>query len=120
MTDIFTRVAIKLFCNFIGSDEFGNMYYEHKFKKRPFGRAKRIVLYNGKVEATKVPPQWYSWLHHMSPEAPESNEKAHEWSQDYTPNLTGTKAAYLPSGHPLSANYKRKKSVGDYQAWKPN
>lgn len=120
MTDIFTIVATKLFCNLIGNDEFGNQYYEHRFKKRTFGRARRSVIFKGKVEATKIPPQWYNWLHHMADDAPLNNEKTHDWEDDYTPNLTGTRGAYLPAGHPLSGKSKRRKSIGDYQAWKPN
>ena len=37
-----------LFGKFIGEDEFGNKYYENKKKKR-------WIIYNGEIEATKIP-----------------------------------------------------------------
>ena len=38
-------------------DNSGNKYYESK-------KGKRWVIYNGEVEASKIPNEWYSWMHH--------------------------------------------------------
>ena len=52
-----TRIQTILFGKFIGEDEFGNKYYENKKRK------KRWIIYNGEIEATKIPVEWYSWIH---------------------------------------------------------
>src|SRR5277367_2844777 len=38
---------------FVGEDAFGNRYYQNKTGLR------RWVLYNGTVEASRVPPDWH-------------------------------------------------------------
>jgi NADH:ubiquinone oxidoreductase subunit len=48
----------------VGTDEFGNRYYQNK------DGARRWVLYNGTVEASRVPPDWHGWLHHTFAEPP--------------------------------------------------
>lgn len=102
----------------VGQDTFGNRYYEHKSDPAPGYRRKRWVVYNGLVEASKVPPEWHGWLHYTA-EAPLSAEKAFEWEQDHLPNLTGTRYAYRPPGHVLEGG-KREAATGDYEAWTPN
>lgn len=97
--------------DFVGSDRFGNKYYRNAKKLQ--GRERRWVVFNGKREASKVPPEWHAWLHHTT-EAPLSEEGAAE----YTPNLTGTKGAYRPSGHDAMGG-TRAAATGDYRAWAP-
>ena len=46
------------------TDEFGNRYYQNKDGSR------RWVIYNGTVEASRVPPDWHGWLHHTLPSRP--------------------------------------------------
>ena len=102
----------------VGKDEFGNAYFESRKPARDFGRKKRWVLYKGLEEASKIPPQWFSWIHYQCDEAPVSNSKKHPWVKSHTPNLTGTAKAYYPKGHVLSAA-KRQKATGDYTSWTP-
>ena len=40
-------------------DNFGNKYYESKSNKR-------WVIYNGETEASKIPSEWYLWMHYLS------------------------------------------------------
>jgi NADH:ubiquinone oxidoreductase subunit len=40
------------------------------------------------------------------------------WEVDYTPNATGTAAAYRPKGA-LERGGVRARAVGDYEAWTP-
>ena len=97
----------------IGTDKFGNRYYE----ARKSGR--RWVIYAGTVEASRVPPDWHGWLHHTFADPPTVapfKEKA--WEKDHQPNLTGTDGAYRPDGSLLAAG-KRPRATGDYEAWKP-
>lgn len=103
------NVFIKLFCKKVGSDEFGNSYYESK-KSNYLNQKKRYVVYNGLAEPSKVPPLWHGWLHYLSDELPAPNAKKYEWQKPYLPNLTGTKFAYVPE----------KKNKQSYEGWNPN
>src|SRR3989338_4309760 len=49
----------------VGEDEHRNRYYRGTGIKL-HGRERRWVLYKGKSEASKVPPEWHSWLHHTT------------------------------------------------------
>lgn len=106
-----------LFCGVqVGTDQFGNKYYESKSASRAMGRKHRWVYYLGEPEASKVPSQWFSWLHYQTDEAPSSNGLKYEWQKQHELNSTGTSAAYYPKGH-VKAEGKRSKAVGDYEAW---
>ena len=110
-----TWIYTKLFGKLIGKDEFGNSYYESKVWKRDFGRKNRWVYYKGIVEASKVPAEWFRWLHYQSNAVQETCVTATpRWKKRHIPNLTGTKQAY----HPLVRDLGNCEVVGDYQAWK--
>ena len=97
----------------VGTDQFGNRYYQTKDGKR------RWVLYNGTVEASRVPPDWHGWLHHTFKDPPTTAPLPERpWEQTHTPNLTGTSGAYRPEGS-LARTGVRPPATGDYQAWKP-
>ncbi len=102
----------------VGTDEFGNRYYH--YKKELNGRERRWVLYKGKKEASKVPPEWHAWLHHTTA-APLSEAAAQpvDWQQPYVPNLTGTLNAYHPAGSDARGG-RRARTSGDYEAWTPD
>ncbi len=116
-------IGTKLFTLFkgkrVGHDEFGNVYFEAR-RKNHMHRKPRWVIYKGMPEPSKVPPHWHGWLHYTTDEVPASGQAAHQfaWQQDHLPNLTGTKARYLPSGHILRGA-QRQKTAADYTAWKP-
>jgi NADH:ubiquinone oxidoreductase subunit len=98
---------------FVGEDKFGNRYYQNATGKR------RWVLYNGTVEASRVPPDWHGWLHHTVAEPPTiSAPKAKAWEREYLPNMSGTPDALRPPGS-LARSGKRPRATGDYEAWKP-
>ncbi len=98
----------------VGEDEFGNRYYATRDGKR------RWVLYNGTVEATRVPPDWHGWLHHTVEEPPTvAPLKTRSWEAPHQPNLTGTSGAYRPDGS-LWKSAHRPPATGDYEAWRPN
>jgi NADH:ubiquinone oxidoreductase subunit len=97
----------------VGSDKFGNRYYQTKDSKR------RWVIYAGTIEASRVPPDWHGWLHHTFREPPEGQElKRRSWEIDHIPNLTGTPNALRPQGS-LARSGERPAATGDYQAWRP-
>ena len=47
----------------MGEDHLGNVYYEGG--RDPNGVVRRWVIYNGPNDASRVPPEWFSWLHHQ-------------------------------------------------------
>jgi NADH:ubiquinone oxidoreductase subunit len=97
----------------VGTDEFGNRYYQSKDGKR------RWVIYAGTVEASRVPPDWHGWMHHTFALPPTGEKlKRKPWEAQHLPNLTGTPAAYHPEGS-LWHEGKRPPATGDYEAWRP-
>ena len=94
----------------VGSDAAGNRYYRDRSgASRADGlREKRWVIYNGEVEASRVPPEWHGWLHHAVNDPPPPGGPAmRPWQKPHRPNATGTAEAYRPA------------ATGDYEPWKP-
>lgn len=107
-----TRLATLFSGSLVGSDKFGNRYYENR-------RGRRWVVYNGTVEASRVPPQWHGWLHKTFAQPPTAVPlPAKPWEAEHRPNMSGTGDAYRPSGS-LGSVGVRPAATGDYQAWKP-
>ncbi|QIG79791.1 NADH:ubiquinone oxidoreductase subunit NDUFA12 [Stakelama tenebrarum] len=104
--------------NNVGEDSLGNVYYEGG--KDMSGRPRRWVIYNGSNDASRVPPEWFSWLHHLVDAVPDdSMPPRREWQQPPVPNMTGTNLAYRPPGS-LDVGGKRVRATGDYEAWTPD
>ncbi len=102
----------------VGKDSFGNKYYREKGPESL--KERRWVIYKGRPEASKVPPEWFGWLHHTVMDPPTIETiKRWPWEKNHLPNLTGTPYAYSPPG-PSSSGGKRNKSTGDYEAWQPH
>jgi NADH:ubiquinone oxidoreductase subunit len=98
----------------VGTDAQGNVYYGAKKGGR------RWVIYNGPNDASRIPPEWYSWLHHQIDAHPdEALPPPPKFLREPTPNLTGTPAAYKPSGA-LERGGQRAAASGDYEAWTPD
>ena len=94
------------FGELVGKDEQGNRYYRTKGRKidPTLGFERRWVIYNGYAEASRVPPSWHGWLHHTVDVAPtEESYTPREWEKPHVPNMTGTPAAYRPSGSTLAS-----------------
>lgn len=101
----------------VGKDFFGNTYYR---KKGPESlKERRWVIYKGFPEASKVPAEWFGWLHHMT-QTPPSIEtvKRWPWEKNHLPNLTGTPYTYFPPRYFFS-HEKGPNITGDYKAWEP-
>lgn len=103
----------------VGTDREGNRYYRDR-KKVKGKRERRWVLFNGgEPEATRIPPEWFGWMHHMMDQPlPENSDYHKPWQKPHKPNQSGTLAAYRPPGHPLAGG-QRAPATGDYQAWTP-
>ena len=106
----------------VGRDQFGNRYYRAKSRRGlhndSLRREKRWVIYNGEVEASRVPPEWHAWLHHTSVEPPPAELPRRPWWKPHQPNLTGTPLAYRPPGS-LPKGGHRAAATGDDEAWRP-
>jgi NADH:ubiquinone oxidoreductase subunit len=113
-----TRVFTMLHGEQVGTDEFGNRYYIDRRTKGK-KRERRWVLYKGTPEASKVPPEWHTWLHSHDVQPPKAGPADRKpWQKPYLPNLSGTDHAYLPPGHTLMGS-QRPKTGGDYEPWTP-
>jgi len=107
----------------VGADDYGNRYYRLKGDRLArlgggrFSRERRWVIYDGEPEASKVPPEWHAWLHHMVDEVPQKRQK-YLWEKPHQPNMTGTALAYRPPGSVLRGGH-RAPATGDYEPWTP-
>jgi NADH:ubiquinone oxidoreductase subunit len=102
-----TRLKTILFGNFVGSDSLGNKYYESK-------NGKRWVIYFNEIDASKIPVEWYSWIHFTPNRIEKDHElKKYKWQKPHQHNLTGTEAAYYPNRDEKNAIDKK------YKNWKP-
>ena len=95
----------------VGEDADGNIFYTSKDGHR------RWVIYNGEPEASRISPDWHGWLHHTWDELPTDKPLAHKtWEKPHQENLTGSAAAYAPSG---SIRRTAPADRADYEAWQP-
>jgi len=116
-TPIGTRIYTFFRARYVGRDEFGNRYFEHK-RETLLGKKRRYVLYKGMAEPSKVPAHWHGWLHYtLDAPIPEAAHK-YGWQKPHLPNLTGTVNRYVPSGH-ITKSGQRAKATSDYQPWSP-
>ena len=114
-----TLFTVKRRGNLVGADDFGNRYFQSRDTKSYDGRKRRWVLYKGYVDASKIPPEWFGWLHYSIDLPPTEQAAARRpWMKEHVPNLTGTPFAWRPRGS-ISRGGQRPSASGDYQAWKP-
>ncbi len=100
-----TRIQTIISGKYIGKDNLGNKYYESK-------SGKRWVIYNGEVEASKIPNEWYCWIHYINNRIENLHDfKKYDWQKDHLPNQTGSENSYSPK---KNKNALKKK----YNSWK--
>ncbi len=103
----------------VGEDRSGNRYFKER-RPPPDRRERRWVLYNGEPEATRVPPEWFGWLHHNADAPLPDDSRFHKpWVKEHQPNLSGTTKAYRPPGHTFQGG-QRAAATGDYEPWTPS
>ena len=103
----------------IGTDANGNRYYEERKVSKAAGLKRRWVIYNGYVEASRIPVDWHGWLHYTFEKPPVDEPfELKSWEEERTPNMTGTAEAYHPKGS-LFESGNRAGGTGDYEAWVP-
>lgn len=102
----------------VGEDSLGNIYWQGG--QTAAGLTRRWVIYNGLNDSSRVPPEWFSWLHHQIDDVPDrAMPPQRTWEKPPEANLTGTRLAYRPPGA-LEAGGRRVAATGDYEAWTPD
>ncbi|KAF8605098.1 putative cell viability protein [Ceratobasidium sp. AG-I] len=87
---------------FVGADRFGNRYFENYNPEEeiPGSRHRWVDYRQHEFNASQVPPEWHSWVHHIRNLPPTEDkimqESQRPWQSDHVENLTGTRAAYRP------------------------
>ena len=100
-----TFLKTLFFGKYVGIDSYGNKYYQSK-------NGKRWIIYNDEIDASKIPNEWYSWMHYMNNKIEnDHNLKKYEWQKEHLPNQTGSENSY----HPKKYNNAVKKK---YKSWK--
>ena len=100
-----TRIYTLFFGKYKGNDYFGNKYFQSK-------SGRRWVIYNGEVDATKIPNEWYSWIHYLNNKIENTqNIEKYKWQKKNIPNRTGTSKAFHP-------NKDNKNEYKKYKTWK--
>ena len=100
-----TFLKTLFFGKFVGSDEYGNKYYQSK-------KNERWVIYSKKIEATRITSDWYLWIHHTINQIPNNTDKKFRWQKKHLENQTGTDNSFKPVK--ISKNNSTKK----YETWK--
>lgn len=96
---------------FVGEDDQGNKYYRTK------DDSKRWIVFNGLIEASRIPAEWHGWLHHTFDNNPAEDPLPHKsWEKPHVDNQTATTAAYHPPG---SIFGKSESGPRDCEAWQP-
>jgi NADH:ubiquinone oxidoreductase subunit len=86
-----TKLKTIFYGKLAGKDSSGNKYYESK-------SGKRWVIYNDEIDASKIPNEWFSWMHFTNNRIENNHElKKYDWQKPHQSNLTGTEEAYYPN-----------------------
>ena len=93
------------FGKYVGKDSFGNKYYQNK-------SGNRWVIYKDEIDASKIPNEWFSWIHFTKNKIENVHEfQKYDWQKPHQANQTGTDNSY----HPNKYNEKKNKK---YKSWK--
>ena len=91
-----TKLKTIFYGKLVGSDSAGN----------------RWVIYNAEIDASKIPNEWYSWMHFINNKIENNhNLEKYDWQKPHQSNQTGTENAYYPNKN----NEEIKKK---YTTWK--
>ncbi len=117
MSNAMTRLCTWFKGELVGQDAQGNRYYRTggggEVHRDSLRHERRWVVYNGDIEASRVPADWHGWLHHtVDQPPPEGGLPRYDWMAEHQPNLTGTDRA-VPKSSPS-------RQVRDYEAWRPD
>jgi len=82
----------------VGTDEFGNRYFENNEYSVP---KNRWVVYSRQVwldyDGSQVPSEWHRWLHHIGDHPPTTHPpEQHRWLMKHESNRSGLSGEYTP------------------------
>ena len=100
-----TFLKTLFFGKYVGSDKYGNKYYQSK-------KNERWIVYANNIEATKITSDWFLWIHHTTDKIPDSKEIKYSWQKEHLENQTGTSNSFKPIK--IRKNSIKKK----YETWK--
>ena len=100
-----TFLKTMFFGKCVGSDEYGNKYYQSK-------KNDRWVIYASNIEATKITSDWYLWMHHTIDKIPDKKDTKYPWQKTHLENQTGSSNSFKPVR--IKKNGIKKK----YETWK--
>ncbi len=100
-----TFLKTLFFGKYVGTDEYGNKYYQSK-------KNERWVIYANNIEATKITSNWFLWMHHTIDKIPVSEKNNYSWQKKHLENQTGTSNSFKPVK--IKKNDVKKK----YETWK--
>jgi NADH:ubiquinone oxidoreductase subunit len=101
----------------VGHDEFGNRYFEMR-QADYWGKNRRICIYNGNPEATKIPAEWHGWMHYKyNFETVKKLENKYIWQSKHIPLISDVldKVTARLKG----TRTQRQKEQRRYDSWKP-
>eukprot|EP01098_Paradermamoeba_levis_P004340 TRINITY_DN1868_c0_g1_i1.p1 TRINITY_DN1868_c0_g1~~TRINITY_DN1868_c0_g1_i1.p1 ORF type:complete len:134 (+),score=32.56 TRINITY_DN1868_c0_g1_i1:75-476(+) len=107
----------------VGTDSYGNTYYESREPVVANTRAKRWVEGPGSRKWSRwdpsiIPAEWHGWLHHATDlPGDQVAQKKKKFETKHHENFTGTELAYVPSNHLL--NVFQKEKLSQYGEQKP-
>lgn len=116
-----TRLLIWRQGRLVGTDEFGNKYYEQKKRSKDVhSRLRRWVTYKDLAEPSQIPASWHAWLQFTTNDIPQSlNYTPRPWEKRHQMNLTGSSRAYHPEGSILRNEEQSSENSGGYIPWRP-
>ena len=100
-----SNIKTLFFGKLVGKDKYGNKYYKNK-------KDQRWVIYSKSIEATKIPNNWYLWMHHTIDKIPSDKDSKFSWQKKHLGNQTGTINSFKPVK--IRKNSLKKK----YETWK--
>ncbi|GBB87377.1 hypothetical protein RclHR1_13830004 [Rhizophagus clarus] len=81
------------FGNLVGTDKYGNKYYENK--EEFFGRDRWVDYAEHYGDASQIPSQWHAWIHKIKEHPPTSDPPpSPKYLSPHTENFTGTRKAF--------------------------
>ena len=98
----------------VGLDTQGNRYYVDKAGRVINSKIRRWVIFNGDIEASRVPAEWHGWLHYTVDDIPNDDMIRKKWQRSHQMNMTGMKLV----DHDQK-DTSNQPSSSDYIAWKP-
>ena len=100
-----TKIQTIFFGKLVGEDSFGNKYYQSK-------SGKRWIIYKDEIDASKIPNEWYSWIHFITNKIENFHDfKKYDWQKPHKSNQTGTDNSYHPKKDDNKTHEK-------YKSWK--